>query len=52
MLPIRFTVAEYQALESGAKRLDVTVSDVLREGAVLFMKTKSKGGSRKKEKSL
>ncbi len=52
MLPIRFTVAEYQALKSGAKRLDVTVSEVLREGAVLFLKTKGKDGSRQKEKSL
>ena len=50
MLPIRFTVAEFQALEGGAKRLDVSVSEILREGAVLFMKKKGKDGSRRKEK--
>ena len=50
MLPIRFTVAEYQTLESGSKQLDVSVSEILREGAVLFMKMKGKDGSRRKEK--
>ena len=49
MLPIRLTAAEFREFESAAKRLGVTVADVMRDGARLYIQLKSKDGSSKEK---
>jgi hypothetical protein len=51
MLPIRFTVSEFKELEREAGRLGVTVAEMLREGARLYIQLKGEdGSSTRKEK--
>ena len=51
MLPIRLSRRELAQLERAAEELGMSVARLLREGAVLYMKTKGKDGHRKgKEK--
>ena len=51
MLPIRLSPAELAELERGAEKLGITVAQLLREGAALYINTKGKDGHRKgKEK--
>lgn len=42
---IRLTHGEQQRLESAARWLGVTVSEIFREGAKLYIETRGKGGS-------
>jgi hypothetical protein len=47
ILPIRLTVDEFRELESAVERLGVTVADTMRDGARLYIQSKSKDGSSK-----
>ena len=49
MLPIRLTADEYESLARGSQQLGVSVSDVLRHGAALYIEMKSKDGSPKRK---
>lgn len=49
LFPLRLTVGEIAELESAARRLGVTVAEIFREGAKLYI-TGSKDGSKRKEK--
>ena len=51
MLPIRLTSGEFDELEAAARRLGVTLADMMRDGARLYIQLKGKDGSSKgKEK--
>jgi hypothetical protein len=51
MLPIRLTEDEWQEFVQAAKRMGISVSDLLREGAKLLIQKRDKDGSEKtKEK--
>jgi hypothetical protein len=51
MLPIRLTQAEFNQLDREAGRLGITVADLLRDGARLYIQLKSEdGSSTRKEK--
>ncbi len=49
LFPLRLTLGEIAELESAARRLGVTVAEIFREGAALYLE-RSKGGSKRKEK--
>jgi hypothetical protein len=51
MLPIRLSVAELAQLERGAGELGITVADLLRKGAALYLRKKSKDGHRKQKET-
>jgi hypothetical protein len=46
MLPLRFTEIESPGLEPGVEALGMSVTQLFREGAVLYIKMKSKDGHR------
>ena len=46
--PLRLTAGEIAELEAAARRLGVTVAEIFREGAQLYI-TRSKDGSKQKE---
>jgi len=50
LFPLRLTVGEIAELEAAARRLGVTIAEIFREGAKLYVK-RSKGGSKRKEKN-
>src|SRR5436190_5458380 len=45
MLPIRLTSGEFDELEAAARRLGVTVAEMMRDGARLYIQLKGKDGS-------
>ena len=49
LFPLRLTLGEIAELESAARSLGVTVAEIFREGAKLYL-TRSKDGSNRKEK--
>ncbi len=49
MLPIRLTEAESEEFEAAAQRLGVSVADMMRDGARLYIQSRSKDGSSKRE---
>jgi len=49
LYPLRLTLGEIAELESASRRLGVTVAEIFREGAKLYI-TRSKDGSKRKEK--
>lgn len=49
LFPLRLTLGEIAELETAAHRLGVTVAEIFREGAKLYI-TRSKDGSKRKEK--
>jgi hypothetical protein len=49
LFPLRLTPVEIARYERAARKLGVTVAEVLREGADLYIQMRSKGGSPKKE---
>lgn len=49
LFPLRLTLGEIAELESAARSLGVTVAEIFREGAKLYI-TRSKDGSIRKEK--
>jgi hypothetical protein len=49
LFPLRLTHGEIAELESAARRLDVTVAEIFRRGAQLYIE-RSKDGSKRKEK--
>ena len=52
MLPIRLTTAEKDEMEAAARRFEVTVADLIREGVRLYIRERGKDGSRhRKEKT-
>ena len=44
---IKLTASEWSWLEASARRLGVSVAEMLREGAKLYVQTRGKDGSRK-----
>ena len=50
LFPVRLTLGESAELESASHRLGVTVADIFREGAKLYIE-RSKDGSERKEKN-
>jgi hypothetical protein len=49
---IKLTASEWSWLEASARRLGVSVAEMLREGAKLYVQTRGKDGSRqRKEKN-
>ena len=49
---IKLTASEWSWLEASARRLDVSVAEMLREGSKLYVQTRGKDGSRqRKEKN-
>ncbi len=48
LFPLRLTAGEIAELEAAARRLGVTVAEIFREGAQLYI-TRSKDGSQRKE---
>ena len=50
LFPLRCTVSEIAELESAARRLGVTVAEILRRGAQLYIE-RSRDGSKRKEKN-
>jgi hypothetical protein len=51
MLPIRLTQAEFKKLDREAGKRGMTVADLLREGACLYIQVKGEdGSSARKEK--
>lgn len=49
LFPLRLTLGEIAELESAAHRLGVSVAEIFREGARLYIQ-RSKDGSKRKEK--
>ena len=49
LFPLRLTLGEIAELESAARRLSVTVAEIFRQGAELYIE-RSKDGSKRKEK--
>ena len=49
MLPIRLTASELEQFEAAARRLGVSVADMMREGARLFIEQRGKDGHRKRK---
>jgi hypothetical protein len=49
LFPLRLTLDEIAALETAARRLGVTVAEIFRQGAQLYIE-KSKDGSKRKER--
>jgi len=49
LFPLRLTLGEIAELEAAARRLGVTVAEIFREGAKLYV-TRSEDGSKRKEK--
>ena len=51
MLPLRLREDEWNYVLQASKETGISVSDIFRKGAVLFIQERNKGGSRKaKEK--
>ena len=49
---VKLTASEWSWLEASARRLGVSVAEMLREGAKLYVQTRGKDGSRqRKEKN-
>lgn len=51
LFPLRLTPGEFARFERAARRLGVTVAEMLREGADLYIKSRGRDGSPKKETS-
>ena len=49
LFPLRLTPGEFACYEQAARKLGVTVAEMLRKGADLYIQTRGKGGSSKKE---
>ena len=49
LFPLRLTLGEIAELEAAARRRGITVAEIFREGAQLYIK-RSKDGSKRKEK--
>jgi hypothetical protein len=49
LFPLRLTPAEFAHYERAARRLGVTVAEMFREGAGLYIQKRGKDGSPKKE---
>ena len=47
MLPLRLTEDEWRNVLQASKETGISVSEIFREGAVLFIRERNKGGSRK-----
>jgi hypothetical protein len=51
MLPLRLTEDEWNYIAQASRETGVSISDILRKGAILFVQKRDKDGSRKpKEK--
>ena len=49
LFPLRLTPGEFARYEQAARKLGLTVAEMLREGATLYIQTRGKDGSPKKE---
>jgi len=49
LFPLRLTPGEFARYERAARKLGVTVAEMLREGADLYIQTRGRDGSPKKE---
>ena len=49
LFPLRLTPGEFARYERAARKLGVTVAEMLREGAALYIQKRGKDGSPKKE---
>ena len=49
MLPLRLTPSEWVTVEEASRRLGVSVADIFRDGAMLYIQRKGKDGSRKRK---
>jgi hypothetical protein len=47
MLPIRLTADEMAELEAAAKNSGISVAEILRQGAALYIRKRGKDGSKK-----
>ena len=50
LFPLRLTPNEIAVLETASRKLGETVADILRKGAVLYMRKRDKGGKSQKRK--
>lgn len=50
-LHIRLTPGERARLERASRELGVTVAEIFREGATLYLEQRGKGGSRKRKET-
>jgi len=51
MLPLRLTEEEWNSLLAASRETGITVSEILRSGAKLFIEQRGKDGSRKRKES-
>jgi hypothetical protein len=51
ILPIRLTAPELKSLEAASRKMGVTVAEIMREGAALYIETKGKDGSRHRKEN-
>jgi len=49
LFPLRLTPGEFARYERAARKLGVTVAEMLREGAEIYIQTRGRDGSPKKE---
>ena len=49
MFSMKLTASEWSWLEASAKKLGISVAEMLREGAKLYVEMKGKDGSRKRK---
>jgi transposase-like protein len=49
LFPLRLTPGEWTRYQRAARKLGVTVAEILREGADLYIETRGRDGSPKKE---
>jgi len=50
LFPLRLLPSEIAELEQASRSRGESIADILRKGAALYLKTRGKGGSQRKEK--